>query len=354
MQDARYHDAAAVARMFDDSVARIRAIPGVEDAAAGLGMPYSRLLNDGIRRVDGPVIDKPEDTTCGNVNWVTPRFFEAFRIPIREGRGIQPGDAAGAPLITVVNDAFVARYYKDGQAIGRHIVTEGRTLQIVGVVGNTQQGNSGCGGAFGPIAQAPCIYVPVTQVPSGFLNVIHVWFEPSWVVRSSLPAASLVPQLRQAIQQIDPELPIARIKTIDDLRGQKLTSQRFMMWLVAGLGLIALVLAAVGLHGLIASSVNERTRELGIRLALGATGRQAIAAVVIPGLVLAGVGVAIGAAAALAAARLLQSFVWGVTPSDPPTFAGVVVVLMLIALAASLIPALRVLRLDPAITLRAE
>jgi hypothetical protein len=317
-------------------------------------MPYSRLLNDGIRRVDGPVIDKPEDTTCGNVNWVTPRFFEAFRIPIREGRGIQPGDAAGAPLITVVNDAFVARYYKDGQAIGRHIVTEGRTLQIVGVVGNTQQGNSGCGGAFGPIAQAPCIYVPVTQVPSGFLNVIHVWFEPSWVVRSSLPAASLVPQLRQAIQQIDPELPIARIKTIDDLRGQKLTSQRFMMWLVAGLGLIALVLAAVGLHGLIASSVNERTRELGIRLALGATGRQAIAAVVIPGLVLAGVGVAIGAAAALAAARLLQSFVWGVTPSDPPTFAGVVVVLMLIALAASLVPALRVLRLDPAITLRAE
>jgi predicted permease len=354
MQDARYHDAAAVARMFDDSLARIRAIPGVEDAAAGLGMPYARLLNDGIRRVDGPVIDKPEDTTCGNVNWVTPRFFEAFRIPIREGRGIQPSDAAGAPLITVVNDAFVARYYKDGQAIGRHVLTEGRTLQIVGVVGNTQQGNSGCGGAFGPIAQAPCIYVPVTQLPSGFLSLIHVWFEPSWVVRSSMPAASLVPQLRQAIQQIDPELPIARIKTIDDLRGQKLTSQRFMMWLVTGLGLIALVLAAVGLHGLIASSVHERTRELGIRLALGATGRQAIAAVVIPGLVLAGVGVAIGAAAALAVARLLQSFVWGVTPSDPPTFAGVVAVLMLIALLASLIPALRVLRLDPARTLRAE
>jgi ABC-type antimicrobial peptide transport system permease subunit len=138
------------------------------------------------------------------------------------------------------------------------------------------------------------------------------------------------------------------------LRGEKLASQRFMMWLVAGLGLIALVLAGVGLHGLIASSVNERTRELGIRLALGASGRQAIAAVVIPGVVLAVVGVAVGSAAAFASARLLQAFVWGVTPSDPVTFAGVVIVLMAIAFIASLVPALRVLRLDPAQTLRAE
>lgn len=354
MQDARYRDAAAIARVFDESVTRIRTIPGVQDAAAGLGMPYTRLLNDGIRRVDGPIVDRPEDTTCGNVNWVTPRFFETLGIPIREGRGIQAGDVTGGPLVTVVNEAFVARYFKDGQAIGRHIATEGRTLQIVGIVGNTQQGNSGCGGTSGPIAQTPCIYVPVTQVPSGFLNVIHIWFEPSWVVRSALPPGSLVPQLRQAIQQIDPELPIAQIKTIDDLRGQKLTSQRFMMWLVAGLGLIALVLAGVGLHGLISSSVNERARELGIRLALGATARQAAMAVVVPGLVLAAVGVAIGTAAALATARLLESFVWGVTPSDPPTFAAVVMGLLTIALVASLIPAWRVLRLDPAVTLRAE
>jgi len=127
-----------------------------------------------------------------------------------------------------------------------------------------------------------------------------------------------------------------------------------MMWLVAGLGLIALVLAGVGLHGLIASSVNERTRELGIRLALGASGRQAITAVVIPGLVLAAIGVAIGTAAALATARLLQSFVWGVTPTDPATFVGVISVLMGIAFIASLVPALRVLHLDPAQTLRAE
>lgn len=354
MQDARYHEEATVARLFDESLARIRAIPGVQDAAAGLGMPYTRLLNDGIQRLDGPVIDKRDDYHCTNENWVTPRFFETVKLPIREGRGIRPDDVASGPLITVVNDAFVARYYKDGRVVGRHIQTEGRTLEIVGVVGNMQQGNSGCGGSFGPIATTPIFYVPVTQMPAGFLNMVHTWFEPSWVVRSSMPASALVPALRQAIQQIDPELPIAHIKTIDDLRGAKLESQRFMMWLVAGLGLIALVLAGVGLHGLIASSVNERTRELGIRLALGASGRQAITAVVIPGLVLAAIGVALGTIAAFASSRLLQSFVWGVTPSDPATFAGVIGTLMAIALVASLIPALRVLRLDPAQTLRAE
>ncbi len=354
MQDARYHDASTVARLFDESLARMRAIPGVQDAAAGLGMPYTRLLNNGIQRVDGPVIDNPQDFRCTNENWVTPQFFQTLKLPIRQGRGIRPDDVAGAPLVTVVNDAFVARYYKDGMVIGRHIRTEGRTLEIVGVVGNMQQANSGCGGTEGPISATPTFYVPVMQMPSGFLNVIHVWFEPSWVVRSTMPAATVVPALREAIQQVDPQLPIANIKTIDDLRGEKLVSQRFMMLLVAGLGLLALVLSAVGLQGLIASSVSERTRELGVRLALGATGSQVMGNVVLPGLTIAVVGVAIGSAGALASTRLMQSFIWGVKPTDPLTFIAVVATLLGVALLASVIPAMRVLRLDPAKTLRAE
>jgi hypothetical protein len=255
--------------------------------------------------------------------------------------------------VAVVNEAFVARYYKDDpQVIGRHI-GPGTPREIVGIIGNTQQGSAGWGN-LGPISPLPCIYIPVTQTSSKFLTLVHTWFQPSWVVRSTLPEPTVVSELRKAIASVDPQLPIAGIKTIDDLRGAKLESQRFMMWLVAGLGLIALVLAGVGLHGLIASSVNERTRELGIRLALGASGRQAITAVVVPGLVLSAIGVGIGTAAALATARLLRSFMWGVTPTDPTTFAGVIAVLMGIALVASLIPALRVLRLDPAQTLRSE
>jgi hypothetical protein len=331
----------------------LRAVPGVHGAAVALGMPYTRLLNDGFKRMDGPHVDGPHEGQITNEMYVTPGFFETLAVPLRAGRTIEARDTARAQPVAVVNEAFIARYYKDDpHVIGRH-VGPGATREIVGIVGNTQQGDAGWGN-FGPISPLPTIYIPVAQTSSDFLTLVHTWFRPSWVVRSSLPEASVVSELRKAIGSVDPQLPIASIRTIDDLRGEKLSSQRFMMWLVAGLGLIALVLAAVGLHGLIASSVNERTRELGIRLALGATARQAMTTVVIPGLVLAAIGVAIGTAAAFVTARLLQSFVWGVTPTDPATITTVIVVLMSIALVASLVPALRVLRLDPATTLRAE
>ena len=353
LQDARYREPQAVSQLFDQTLAHLRGVPGVQNAAVALGMPYSRLLNDGFKRVDGPHVDGPHEGQITNEMYVTPGFFETLDVPLRAGRTIETRDTASSQPVAVVNEAFIARYYKDDpQVIGRH-VGPGAAREIVGIVGNTQQGSAGWGN-FGPISPLPCIYIPVTQTSSDFLTLVHTWFQPSWVVRSSLPEASLVSELRKTIGSVDPQLPIASVRTIDDLRGEKLSSQRFMMWLVAGLGLIALVLAAVGLHGLIASSVNERTRELGIRLALGATTRQAMTAVVIPGIVLAAIGVAIGTAAAFATARLLQSFVWGITPTDPATFTTVIIVLMGIALVASLVPALRVLRLDPATTLRAE
>ena len=353
LQDARYREPQSVSQLFDQTLAHLRGVPGVQNAAVALGMPYSRLLNDGFKRLDGPHVDGPHEGQITNEMYVTPGFFETLDVPLRAGRTIETGDTASSQPVAVVNEAFIARYYKDDpQVIGRH-VGPGAAREIVGIVGNTQQGSAGWGN-FGPISPLPCIYIPVTQTSSDFLTLVHTWFQPSWVVRSSLPEASLVSELRKTIGSVDPQLPIASVRTIDDLRGEKLSSQRFMMWLVAGLGLIALVLAAVGLHGLIASSVNERTRELGIRLALGATTRQAMTAVVIPGIVLAAIGVAIGTAAAFATARLLQSFVWGITPTDPATFTTVIIVLMGIALVASLVPALRVLRLDPATTLRAE
>jgi predicted permease len=354
LQDARYRDSLAVQHLFEETTARLRAVPGVQGAAVSLGMPYSRLLNNGFRRLDGAHVDAPKESRITNMTYVTPGFFETLKVPVRAGRTIADGDSAASTPVAVVNESFIARYYKDDtRVIGRHIGSGDEVREIIGIVGNTQQGAAGWGD-FGPISPLPCLYVPVAQTTSAFLTLVHTWFQPSWVVRSTLPVAALVPELRRTIESVDAQLPIANVRTIDELRGEKLSSQRFMMGLVAGLGLVALVLAAVGLHGLIASSVNERTRELGIRLALGATARQAMTAVVIPGLVLAGIGIAVGTAAALAVSRLLHSFVWGVTSTDPATFAGVIAVLLGVAVVASVIPALRVLRLDPALTLRAE
>jgi hypothetical protein len=140
MQDARYRESQAVAHLFEDSTARLRAVPGVQNAAVALGTPYSRLLNDGIQRLDGAHIDKPGDGQITNETYVTPGFFETLKIPVRAGRAIEARDTAGAPQVAVVNEAFVARYYKDDpQVVGRHL-GPGTPREIIGIVGNTQQG----------------------------------------------------------------------------------------------------------------------------------------------------------------------------------------------------------------------
>ena len=348
LQDARYTDPARVNHLFDESLRRIRQIPGAQ-AGVALGLPYERLLNNGFSKAEDP----KEKTTISNQSYVTPGYFEALRVPVRAGRLFTDADAADAPKVAVVNESFVKRYYKDEYPVGRSLRTGDTEREIVGIVGDTQQGAAGWGN-FGPISPLPCIYIPAAQTSSGFLTLVHTWFQPSWAVRAPATIASLLPQLEKAIQGVDAQLPIAKIRTVSQVRDAKLSEQRFMMSLVSGLGVIALVLAAIGIHGLIASSVSERTRELGIRLALGATSRQVLRGVIRPGLALALTGVVIGSVGALGAVRLLRSFLWGVRPTDPLTFAVVIAGLLVVAFVATLIPALRILRLDPALTLRAE
>jgi predicted permease len=352
LQDARYRDAARVQRLFADSLERIRRQPGVESAGVSLGLPYTRLLNNGFGRVEGATGE--DKGGMANMTYVTPGYFEALRVPLRAGRSFTAADRPDAVLVAVVNDQFAKRFYKDRDVVGLHIRVDGVAREIVGVIGNTRTTPSGLSGDTGPLPEPAIVYLPADQTASGFFNGVHIWFSPSWVVRSSGSVEGLPRQIGEAIAAVDPMLPIARLEPMTDVQAAALAQQRFMMVLVTSLGAIALLLAAIGIHGLIASTVGERTRELGIRLALGASGRQVMADVVKPGIILAVVGVGIGAGGAFAATRLLQTFLWGVTPADPLTFAGVVALLLLVASAASVIPALRVLRLDPALTLRAE
>jgi predicted permease len=352
LQDARYQDATKVNQLFEQSLARIRREPGVEAAGITLGLPYTRLLNYGWARVEGFTKEDPGGTA--NVSYVTPGYMEAIRLPLRRGRLLTDTDTTSSVPVVIVNEEFARRFYKGADVLGLHIRVASADRQIVGIVGNARATSSGLGGGSGPLIEPYVVYVPASQVQSGFFRGVHVWFSPAWVIRSSLRTATVVEALRQSVAAFDPLLPVAKVQAMSDVQGAALARQRFMMSLVVGLGAVALLLAAIGIHGLIASSVTERTRELGIRLALGATGGQVVRSVVGPGIALAAVGVAIGTASAFAVSRLLTSFLWGVQPGDPLTYVAVVAGLLAVALVASLIPAWRVLRLDPALTLRAE
>jgi ABC-type antimicrobial peptide transport system permease subunit len=198
----------------------------------------------------------------------------------------------------------------------------------------------------------PLAYVPLAQVPDRLLRLVHGWFLPTFVVRSSLPPAQTAVTIREALAAVDPLLPLASVRPMSEVQAASLAQQRLLMTLLLGLALAAVAVAATGIHGLIATSVTERTREMGIRLALGATSQQALRTIVLPGVALAAAGVGVGLVAAFASTPLVAHFVWGVRVTDPMTFTSVALLLLCVALAASVLPAWRIVQLDPARTLR--
>ena len=182
--------------------------------------------------------------------------------------------------------------------------------------------------------------------------MVHTWFSPSWVVRTASPPATAFTRSREAVAALDPLLPIAAFRTVDDLRSKSLAWERFQALLLTALAGLALVLAVTGIYGLMSQSVQERRRELGVRLALGASVPRVLGAAVLPGLVMALAGVALGVVAAASASRVLRHLLWGVTAADPLTYIAVAAGLLFVAGIAALVPALSITRLDPAETFR--
>jgi predicted permease len=345
LQDARYATAAQVNRLFDDTLGRLRDLPGMEAAAVGLHVPYERWLNNGVK------VDSPDATPLtANMNYVTPDYFAALQVPLRDGRAFDATDTATSAPVVIVNQSFVRRYLGSEPPIGRFLHFK-PARRIVGVVGDVQQ-RSGWGG-FGPMAPAPAMYIPTAQTSDRMFTLVHTWFAPHWIVRAR-DGALAARGIRDAIAAADPRLPVASLQTMAEIRDETLGAQRMQATVLGALAGLALLLAAVGIGGLIAATVADRTREMGIRLALGASRTRVIRAAIAPGLAMAVAGVAIGLAGARAAVRLLEGLVYGVPAADPMTFAAAPALLLAVAGIASLLPALRLLRLDPAQTLRDE
>jgi len=356
LQDARYATADKVNLLFERSLANMRRVPGVENAAVCLTLPYERALNTGGRWVGAQ--EGADRIDIMNLTYVTPGYFETLRIPVVRGRVFTDADTATAAAVIVVNEAFVKRYSPGEDPIGRQLGSAGGPRTVVGIVGDVQQKRSW--GNVGPVAAQAASYIPATQTNTAFLKMVHTWFSPSWFVRvhdSRGDSQAVSPQgigreMQQAVESVDPLLPFAKFRTVDDVRGEAVATERAQAWLLGTLAGLALVLAAVGLYGLVANSVAERTRELGIRIALGARPRQAIAAAAAPGLALAIAGVAIGLFAARLGVNVMRHLVWGVTVTDALTFAIAAGAVLFVAAIATLVPALRIVRLNPITSLK--
>jgi predicted permease len=349
LRDARYQDAASINRLFDESLRRLTATPGVESASISLEVPYERLLNLGWRYADEPAADSRVTT----MSYATPGFLKTMGIRLTAGRDLTSEDRAASPPIALVSEAFQRAYSKDRPALGRRIRVGGTDREVVGIMGDVKMRPSfgGEGIDSGPLVSLPLVVIPVSQTTDAYFKLVHTWFTPVWTVRSRETGVAAI-ALERAIKQSDPLLPVSSVRSMESIMSAAMTEQRLLMTLVGVLAVAAILLAAIGVHGVIAHTVAERRREFGIRIALGATGADAVRSVSFDGIALAAIGAVAGGLLSIPATSLVRSFLWRVEVSDPWTYVTVAIALLVVATVASVLPALRLLRLNPAETLR--
>jgi predicted permease len=345
LDDARYQNLPAFQRLMTESVAAMQRIPGVQAAGVGLTLPFERTLNGGVTLHDGPRTGK---MIGSDFVYATPGFFEALQMKLIAGRAFRDSDSANAPPVAIVNATFARKFYPGLNPIGLRI-DKGRT--IVGVVSDIQL-QSGLN-PLAPIQSEETIYVPAAQVDSGMLGV-HVWFQPSWVVRTASPVAGLTGQMQTALASVDPALPFSGFYRMSDLQSEALSMQRIEVALLSTMAGLALLLSAVGIFALVANMVVQRTREIGIRIALGSTVRQAMVHVAGSGVRAAVLGMLGGLILSAAVLRIMRSVLYGVKVYDPTSITAVLITLAIISLLAAVVPVLRIARLNPALTLRDE
>lgn len=355
LDDARYRNAAAFQALLEKSVSTMRQIPGVRDAAVGLSLPYERGLNWPITIKDGKQAGEQNGSSLA---YVTPGYFSTLRIPVLAGRVFTDSDTATSQPVAIVNASFAKRFYGEASPLGRHFtlgienLSDNVTFTIVGVVSEVAKSPGMHQDA--PISREPVFYLTDTQTPQGVVNGAHTWFQPSWIVRTTGPIAGLTESMQRALADADPDLPFSGFYSMQQILDEQLQMQRIQVLLLTVLGSLALVLSAIGIYSLVSNLVLQRTREIGIRIALGSTIQEAMIHVGSSGVIAAGAGLVAGITLSFVAMLALASEIYGIKTYDPITFGAVLLMLALIALVASFLPTLRISRIQPAETLRTE
>ena len=336
----RFADPATVAQAMHESLRRIRALPGVEAAAAACCVPMDARLQVGFRIVDRP----PGPDSGGVTGWVevSAGYFETFRIPLLRGRAFTQADESGPP-VAIVNETLARRYWPGGDVLHRRIAFgDGPAMEIVGVAGDVRDR----GLTRDPRAN---VYVP-SVTPGGLLRAIP-W---AWAIRTRVAPQSVASAIQTELRAAVGGLPVANVRTMEEIVSRSNAAADFNTLVLSVFGGAALWLAAIGIYGLMAYSVEQRRQEIGIRLALGAEARRIRKMVVLQGLRMAAAGVAGGLAAAFGLTRLLAGFLFGVEARDPLVFVAVPAMLAAVALMAAWLPAWRAGRVDPLQALRHE
>jgi predicted permease len=349
LDDVRYNDRASFLKLLNRSTAAMQNIPGVESASVGLSVPYESALNYAVKVADGQQMGELKMT---DLVYVTPSYFETLQIPLKAGRVFAESDVSTSQYVAVVNTAFARKYLGRDNGVGRHLLSDGNTIEIVGVTGSvvTPPGFT----AGGPIVDEPTVYVPAAQMPTQLVNLVHVWFQPSWIVRTKGRLSGLTQQMQQALASVDPDLPISGFYGMNEVLSETLLLQHMEVGLLATLAGLALLLSSVGIYGLVSNLVNQRTRELGIRMALGCTLQGAMFETSRVGIAATGAGLAAGLLLSSAAVKVLRNQLFGVALYDPLTLCAVSALLGLVAVIAAFLPTFRIARIDPAETLRAQ
>jgi predicted permease len=347
-----YATGASIKTFYATLLERVGAMPGVTAAGAATDLPLT-VRERRAFTIENPSPAAAPPNAVAN-DWVTGRYFEALGARVVRGRPLGPSDTPTSEMVVVINETLARLYFPGEDPVNRRLAwggakNHGPWMRIVGVIGDIKQAG---------LASATEIqtWQPWSQVADNFVanNPTGIFRSLKLMVRSSVPPASLVPAIRQEVRALDPALPVTGIQTLEEIVGASGAPQRFNAALLGGFAGVALLLAALGIGGVLAISVSRRIQEIGIRLALGAHPGDVVRMVVRQGMLLAAAGLAIGLPCAFAATRLLRSLLFETAPHDLVSFASATVLLCIVALLACAVPAIRASRVNPITALRID
>ncbi len=352
LDDVRYHDPETFVKLLEQSTAAMRLIPGVQNAAVGLNLPYEFVGNDWVKLSDGKEAGRE-----GGADWtyVTPAYFSTLQMPVLSGRVFTDADSPNTQHVAVVNQSFARKFYGGSNPVGRYVdkdLFNGTGILIVGEVADVPI-SSGLD-PVAPIQTEQTMYIPASQVSGPMLAMLHQWLQPDWVVRTAGPVEGLTASMQRALTAADPNLPASGFYSMKDLLAHTLATQRIEVALLGVMAALALLLSAVGIFALVANMVAQRTREIGIRMALGSSVSQVMLQIGRSGVNASILGVVLGLALSAGALRVMSSVIYGVGVYDVTTILIVVLTLSAVTLLATIVPALRIASIDPARTLREE